>query len=203
MTLILVRERKTIIRIGLNPALWLLYNTVDWNYFALRNICENSRKIWWKNFRYWKCFVKTHYYYNHYNYRVFMLLHVSRFLIFAKISSQTNSSLQYFTQVICSFSTHFNTLKPGFHIASQASQASQAIALYTETDLHVLWRHCLNRSYSSRSYHTDTFLSWSWSSHHSCCSSYKIQDSWRYYNSLKKVHQDEETLWRNCETVNL
>ena len=29
---------------------WKFRPTVDWNYLALRNICKNVRKPWWKNF---------------------------------------------------------------------------------------------------------------------------------------------------------
>ena len=45
----------------------LLYcSIVDWNYFALKNICENARKPWWKRVCDWKPLAKIHHNYNHY-----------------------------------------------------------------------------------------------------------------------------------------
>ena len=40
-------------------------NAAGWNSFVLRNICENVRKIWWKNLSDWKIVVRIHHKYNY------------------------------------------------------------------------------------------------------------------------------------------
>ena len=40
--------------------------TVDWNYFAPKNICENARKPRWENFCDRQFFAKVHHDYSNY-----------------------------------------------------------------------------------------------------------------------------------------
>ena len=50
----------------IKTASFLCYPFAYWNYFALKNICKNARKLQWKTFCDWKIFEKICYYFNHY-----------------------------------------------------------------------------------------------------------------------------------------